>query len=328
MSDRQARKQAVTQADVARHAGVSGAVVSYVVHGGPRPVAAETALRVRASIEALGYRPNASAAALRTGSSKLLGLVVPDIGNTLWADLTVAAGRCAADRGYDLITASSEGSATIERQHLQSLAGRQVEGLLVTVVDMVDPDVAGITGTGIPTVLLNVFSDAPGVSSIGVDARRGAADGVTHLLGHGYRDVGLIIHPDETVELREQGWEQALGSRGPIERGPSTRQGGYEAALRLFGRPDRPRSVFVSSDMQAIGCLRALWELGLRVPEDVAVVSFDGAADSAFTTPPLTVVRQPVGLMARQAVDLVLDGGPARRIVEPATLTVRKSCGC
>ncbi|MFG1925182.1 LacI family DNA-binding transcriptional regulator [Cryptosporangium sp. NPDC048952] len=322
-------KRAVTQADVARYAGVSGAVVSYVVHDGPRSVAPETAAKVREAIRALGYRPNASAAALRTGSSKLLGLVVPEFDNSIWADLAVAVSRHANRRGYALITASSDGDANLEHDQIQRLAGRQVEGLLVTSVEMIAPDVRG--AAGIPTVFLNVFSDVPGATTIGVDARQGAIDGVEHLLDHGYDSVGLIIHSADEVEVREQGWRYALEKRnkplGPVERDASTRQGGYEAARRMFSAPDRPRAVFVSSDMQAVGCLRALWELQLRVPQDVAIVCFDGTVDSRFTAPALTAVVQPIERMARLAVDLVLDG-EVRRVVEPARLVVRESCGC
>ncbi|MFI5960228.1 LacI family DNA-binding transcriptional regulator [Cryptosporangium sp. NPDC051539] len=319
------RPPRVTQADVARYAGVSGAVVSYVVHAGPRSVSPETAAKVRDAIRVLGYQPNASAAALRTGSSKLLGLVLPEFDNSLWADLAVAVGRCASARGFALITASSGGDAALERDQILRLAGRQVEGLLVTSVEMTDPDVHG--AAGIPTVFLNVFSDVPGATTIGVDARRGAIDGVEHLLSHGYDSVGLIIGPD--ADVREQGWREALEFRSmPVERCAFDRQGGYEAALRMFGSPGRPRSVFVSSDMQAVGCLRALWELGLRVPQDVAIVSFDGSVDSQFTAPPLTAVRQPIERMAQVAVDLVLDGPGPRRVVEPVRLVVRESCGC
>ncbi|WP_205752741.1 LacI family DNA-binding transcriptional regulator [Cryptosporangium phraense] len=328
MGRQQPGKRAATQADVARYAGVSGAVVSYVVHNGPRPVSPETAARVREAIRVLGYRPNASAAALRTGSSKLLGLVLPEFDNSIWADLAVAVSDCANARGYDLITASSGGDVTLEQQHIQSLSGRQVEGLLVTCVEMIDPAIDGVAD--IPTVLLNVFSDAPGVTSIGVDARQGAIDGVEHLLSHGYDTVGLIAH--RGIDLREEGWRQVREAPlGPIERDASTRQGGYDAARRMFGSPDRPRSVFVCSDMQAVGCLRALWELGLRVPDDVAIVSFDGTVDSRFTAPPLTAVQQPIATMARIAVDLVLDGpvnGVHHRVVEPTHLVIRESCGC
>jgi len=98
------------------------------------------------------------------------------------------------------------------------------------------------------------------------------------------------------MELREQGWMRALRQAGlpdgPIVRTDFTRRGGYEAGIRMFADETGPRAVFVSSDMQAIGVMRALWELGLRVPEDVAIVSFDGAAEADYTNPQLTTVRR------------------------------------
>ncbi|PRY14673.1 LacI family DNA-binding transcriptional regulator [Kineococcus rhizosphaerae] len=321
----------VTRADVARYAGVSSAVVSYVVNDGPRPVAAATAARVREAIEVLGYRPNPSAQALRRGSSRLLGHVVPDLGNPLWAQFALAVEEVAAGRGYDVLLASTEGGAEAEHRRIETLVARGVDALIVTSV-MARPDLVTRAGLGVPLVLLNTFFEVPGFPSLGFDALGGARTGTAHLLGHGRGPVGLVIG-GETGELREQGWRAAAREagtpEGPIARGEFSRHGGYGAGLRLFGSPDRPRSVFVSSDLQAVGVLRALFELGLRVPEDVAVVSFDGTVETEFTNPQLTTVRQPVEAMARAAVARALDGDTSTdRQVLPAELVVRGSCGC
>jgi LacI family transcriptional regulator len=137
------------------------------------------------------------------------------------------------------------------------------------------------------------------------------------------------------MELREQGWMQALRAAGlpdgPIVRCSFDRAGGYEAGLRMFGGGTGPRAVFVSSDLQAVGLLRALYELGLRSPDDVAVVSFDGVAEADYTNPQLTVVRQPVEAMAAAAVDRVLareDPDDHHLDQVPAELVLGASCGC
>ncbi|WP_432542393.1 LacI family DNA-binding transcriptional regulator [Kineococcus sp. SYSU DK002] len=321
----------VTRADVARYAGVSSAVVSYVVNGGPRPVAEATAARVREAVELLGYRPNPSAQALRRGSSRLLGHVVPDLGNPLWAQFALAVEDVAAGRGYDVLLASTEGGAEAEHRRIDTLAARGVEALIVTSV-LARPDLVARSGPRVPLVLLNTFFEVPGFPSLGVDALGGAREGTAHLLGHGYGPVGLVIG-GEAGELREQGWRAAARDagtgEGPIERGEFSRAGGYAAGTRMFSRPDHPRAVFVASDLQAVGVLRALFELGLRVPHDVAVISFDGTVETEFTTPQLTTVRQPVAAMAAAAVARAL--APAEthdRQVLPAELVLRASCGC
>ncbi len=326
--------RAVTRADVARYAGVSTSVVSYVVHDGPRPVAAETAARVREAIRVLGYRPNASAQALRTGSSKMLGLIVPELDNPFWPELAQEVMHAAAARGYDVLLASSDGEAAQERDRLRTLSARQVDGIIVTSI-MTRPDLSTVTDPGIPMVLLNTFFEVPQYASIGVDALRGAHDGTTHLIEHGYDSIGLVMGHAGPMELREQGWMRALRDAGrpdgPIARCAFTRQGGYEAGLRMFGDGAGPRAVFVSSDMQAVGVLRALHELGLRAPDDVAIVSFDGSAEADYTTPQLTVVRQPVETMARAAVDRVLGIDAEHqwhRDLVPPRLVLGSSCGC
>lgn len=325
----------VTRADVARYAGVSGAVVSYVVNGGPRPVAPATRERVLHAVRALGYRPNATARALSKGSTGLLGLVVPRIDNPHFGELAVALEHAALERGYGLLLANSGSEQEAERRDIVDLASRQVDGL-VLVTGLGRHDLAALPLEGIPTVLVNTFRDVEGFTSVGVDAFEGAADAVRHLSGHGHRSVALVIgeHAGD-AEQRERGWLH--GSResglvdGPIAREPFTREGGHRAGRRLFDTATPPTAVFCSSDLQALGVLHALWELGLEVPRDVAVVSFDGTADTAYLNPPLTVVEQPLAAMSRRAVALLLDppaGGTTTTVVEPAALVLRRSCGC
>lgn len=328
-------RRRVTRADVARYAGVSSAVVSYVVNGGPRAVSPATTQRVREAILVLGYRPNASARALRTGSTKLLGLVVPAIGNLLFAELALAIETAAAQRGYAVLLTSSESDVDAERRHIVNLTARQIDGLLLTTA-MSRPDLAGLPLAGVPTVLLGAFEEVPGFVSVGVDAFQGAYDAVDHLIGHGHRAVALVIGGGRAGdEQRERGWLQATRDAGlpdgAIAREPWSRAGGHQAGYRLFSGTSYPPAVFVSSDIQALGLLRALHEIGLRVPEDVAVVSFDGTEDSEYTTPRLTVVRQPVQAMAVAAVDRVLTpiGTEGREHAAHRTeLIVRESCGC
>ncbi len=123
--------KAVTRADVARYAGVSTAVVSYVVNDGPKRVAPDTALRVRDAIRTLDYRPNATARALKTGSSRMLGLIIPDNRNPLFAELAFAVEVEAEKYGYELALANSADNAETERKHLFNLSSRQVDGLLI-----------------------------------------------------------------------------------------------------------------------------------------------------------------------------------------------------
>lgn len=324
--------RAVTRADVARYAGVSTAVVSYVINSGPKPVAPQTAARVRDAIERLDYRPNGNARALRKGTTEMLGLVLSDSTNPYFVELAAAIEKAAAKRGHALMMGNSHGDVPTERRLVDDLARRQVDGILVAI--LARPHYASFSRLSVPIVWLDAAESVPGYSSLGSDGRQGAALGVRHLVEeHGHRSVGLMIGDLGTGDLRERGWREALRDaglpEGPVARVTWSREGGLEGGHQLLGRPDRPTAVFASSDLQAVGLLRAARELGLRVPDDLAVVSFDGTKESPFASPALTVVAQDIEGIAERAVALVLDreAEPTHHLF-PTTLVVRQSCGC
>ncbi|ASN53414.1 LacI family DNA-binding transcriptional regulator [Sinomonas sp. R1AF57] len=328
-----APKPTATRKDVARLAGVSTAVVSYVVNGS-KNVSPATAAKVRDAIAVLGYRPNAAARALKLGSSEMLGMIVPDATNPFFAALSHAVEVVAAERGYALLIANSAGSLATERRHLGNFAGRRLDGVFLSSV-LFEPDLRDLEAAEIPAVLLNHSTESPGFDSVGVDLRGGAKLAVEHLVEHGHRKIGLIMGTNTGGDLdaREVGWREAIEAAGlqagPVMRGPFSREGGYQAGRWLLNEADRPTAVFASSDLQAVGLLLACHQAGVRVPEDLAIVSFDGSPEAEYSWPPLSTVAQPVEEMARAAVEaLVGDGGHRRNRTFPPALIRRTSCGC
>ncbi len=326
----------VTRKDVARYAGVSTAVVSYVVNGGPKKVAPATEAKVQDAIRILGYRPNAAARALKLGSSETIGLIIPDNTNPFFSLLAHAVEDAAAELGYALLLTNSDGNLAKERRNIRNLASRQVDGVVLASV-LFEPDLAALESAEIPAVLLNHGGKSPGFNSVGVDLAAGARIAVEHLIGHGHTNIALAMGTNTAhdYDLREEGWLQALAAaglpEGPIVRGPFSREGGYAVGRRLLSSADRPTAVFASSDMQAIGILRAIHEAGLSVPGDIALTSFDGAAEAEYSWPALTTVEQPVRVMAEAAVGALLGarrGEPAEHRTFPTELRVRQSCGC
>ncbi|WP_344809279.1 LacI family DNA-binding transcriptional regulator [Microlunatus ginsengisoli] len=325
----------VTRADVARLAGVSTAVVSYVVNDGPRPVAADTAARVREAIEMLGYRPNASARALKLGTTGVLGLVVPDSSNPFYAELALEVERSATRRGLALLVASSNSDLELESRLIQDLASRQVDGLLVSAISGPPRITAGASRIPVPLTYLDAQLPVEGVSTVSSDGEAGARMLVQHLLRvHGHSTVALLMGTASTgwVDGRELGWQRTLREHGapdaPLERAPFSRKGGYEGGLRLLRGRGRPAAVFASSDLQAIGLLRAAHELGIAVPGELAVVAYDGTEESEYCWPPLTCARQRIADIAEAAVNAVLDGrAPTHRVFD-VDLLIRRSCGC
>lgn len=332
----QAGSGKVTRTDVARYAGVSTAVVSYVINGGPKPVATATAARVREAIKVLQYQPNATARALSLGATRLLGMIVPDSTNPYFAELTDAIAQAAAARGYALLAANSRTDADTERQNTLNLVSRQVDAIILATV-LSPSEVAAMPVQGIPRVLIDQSSVVHGIPAVSTDFEQGAAIGVQHLIGHGHQDIAILVGKDidpSRVDPRHSGWKKALQEaglpEGPAEFTDFTRQGGYEATRRLLDLPKRPTAIFASSDLLAVGALRAIHEAHLSIPQDIAVVSFDGTSESEFSWPQLTTVRQPIARIAEAVLKAALsqDETDGKIQLLAAELIIRRSCGC
>jgi LacI family transcriptional regulator len=326
-------RRSVTRSDVAKLAGVSSAVVSYVVNEGPRPVAKDTARRVRDAMEKLGYVPNASARALRRGKTETIGLIIGDSLNPFFVQYTFELVTAAAARGKQILIGDSRQSRAVEKDIVDELLSRQVDGLLLA-----SPFSRHYSAEllGVPTVLIDYPGGIPGRLTVGSAAEAGAEEVVSHLISHGRTRVGLVIgdHGFGNPDPRERGWRNALAAAGlalgPIVRVPFSREGGYAAAKALLEMDPDLDALFASNDLQGIGSLRALNERGVRVPEDIVVASYDGTKDSEFSWPPLTVAKQQLNLLAAGAIDLLEEPGSTagKHLQIPTVLVRRASCGC
>jgi len=326
----------VTRADVARYAGVSTAVVSYVLNNGPRPVAPRTEARVREAMEVLHYRPNHSARALKRGSSQTVGLILADSLNPHCSELSLAIAEAAAAAGYRVLVTDSRGDEQSERELIEDLLARQVDGLLfASTFVRLDP-LADVLSFGVPVVLLECPGPVPGRHTVGPSARKGARDLVRHLAEvHGRRSIGLLVGAEGfgDPDPREVGWLEELThqglARGPIVHTGWDRESGYTGARELLRQDPRPDAILAASDQLGMGALRALHEEGIDVPGEVSVVSFDGTLESGYCWPPLTCARQPREQMAQAVIDLVAAPGRAPAHHEfPMELIIRASCGC
>ena len=322
-----------TRDDVARYAGVSTAVVSYVINNGPRRVAPETAARVRAAIEILRYRPNINARALKKGSTEMLGVVLSDINNPFFAEYARALEVAAAAHGYVLVVANSDADEAFESRIVGDLSNRHVDGLLIGTV-FPPSGFRASTLPGRPIVLIDCSTSFPGYAAVGADGRQGARILADHLITvHGHQSIALITGDQTSKDPRERGWSDAFPAHnlppGPIVRTSFSRPGGYEAAVQLLSWLTRPIAIFAASDQLSIGALKAIREAGLRCPDDIAVVSYDGTSESEYCWPPLTVARQPIQAMAEAAVSMVLNQtSSASYELFETELIIRESCGC
>ncbi|WP_162274563.1 LacI family DNA-binding transcriptional regulator [Tessaracoccus flavus] len=323
----------MTRDDVARLAGVSVAVVSYVVNNGPRPVAEATRARVLDAIDRLGYRPNAAARSLTTGRSDLVGLIVPDVGNPYFAALAQAVETEARARGVNLVLV--QGRAGQLAPLVESLSGHLVAGIITAAV----PEAAAeeiLRRDGIAMVRLSLAPSETGDGAVLPDFYSGALDATRHLIEvHGHRRVALVLGGEGPVggltDDRFRGWRDALAAAGlptdAVIRAPWSLAGGRDAATRLVTDFPDCTAVFAGSDQQAIGLISGLHGLGRSIPADMAIASFDGSPEAKFTVPPLTTAGVPMAVLARAAVEGLFAPGRPAEAFRP-DLVLRSSCGC
>lgn len=326
------------RADVAKLAGTSPAVVSYVLNGGPRGVSPATKARVLAAIEQLGYRPNGIARSLRMNRTMTLGLVVPDTSNPFFAELSRAIEEAAFASGYTLLIGNAAENDDRQTTYVRTFLARQVDGLFLVPAHGPTGVLDELRRAEVPWVALDRHSLGAGVPAVLADNRGGARAATEHLLSHGRTRIACVSGPEDVVPANDRvdGWRDALAEAGvrPSEmsvwHGAFGRRAGYRAAHELLA-DRRYDAVFVASDQQAIGVLRALPELGIRCPEDIAIASFDGIAAAAYSTPALTTMAQPFADFGQTAMDRLLalmDGAPVESSVLPVRLVARGSCGC
>jgi LacI family transcriptional regulator len=323
-----------TIADVARVSGVSTTTVSHVLTG-KRPVAAATRERVEQAVRSLDYRPNHVARNLRMGSSQMVAVVVPDITNPFYGQLT----RGLADAlgaPYGSYVCSTDGSAARERSFIDDAVARGVDGI---VISSNDPGAVTDAARGrhdTPMVCIGGSLDQPDVDWVLSADQLGSHAAVQHLLARGARRIAMIAGPRPTAPGRVEGYRQALveGLAAPepvVVDGDFTRAGGRQAMLRLMRMERRPDAVFCANDLTAIGALDAARELRLRVPDDVRLVGFDDIDAASLVSPALTTVANPAYESGWSAGGLLRDrlvgdhAGARRTVVLPCRLIVRES---
>ncbi|MGA5700501.1 LacI family DNA-binding transcriptional regulator [Peterkaempfera bronchialis] len=326
----------VTLKDVARASGCSIATVSRVL-AGTRPVGAETARKVRAAAESLGYRPNQVARALRSRSTGTIGLVLPQITNPFFPSLVREVEHALHAEGRAVLLADCDDDPAIEAARIAALLDRQVDALLVIPVDESHSrDTVMTAATRVPLVLLDRGCGPGAADSVAVDNAAGMALVLDHLAATGRRRIcflGAAGTASAAVERHAayKAGVTALDPRGAdrVELGDFSVEWGRAAVDRIW--PSRPDAVVCANDLIALGALQRLQQLGADVPGEVAVTGFDDILITSLADPALTTVRQPVGELAAEAARLLdrrLAGertGPHRAIRLAPELVIRAS---
>ncbi len=330
------RVKKATRSDVARLAGTSTAVVSYVVNDGPRPVAEATRKRVLDAIEELGYRPNSLARSLRSAQSETYGLVVPNLTNSFFAELAQEIESRAARAGKGLLIANSDEKARHKLDQVEMFLDKRVDGIILVGLESKSL-VKRIQAFDVPVVVVDRPPRADlGIPTVTIDNRRATYEATTHLIEHGHRRIGFLAGPEglSVANERLEGWRQALADNGYesskewVLHTPFEIEDGVRGTYELLGLPEPPTAIVCSSDQQALGVIYACRAKGIRVPEDCAVFSVDGTRMSKFEN--LSTIEQPLPEIADEAIRILLDPKGMRSHEKSVDFKVRirTSCGC
>ncbi len=302
------KPRSATIRDVARRAGVSTATVSHVLNRS-KPVRPHTAAKVEKAVRELGYHTNASAKSLALGRSTIVGLVVSDIENPFFPEVTRAFQEAANLRGLETIVMSTHYDPVRTLDCIRRLGALQVPGVAVLTSEMDRAAMDFLARRGISAVYLDVGRPGARIANLSVDYRSGIRQAVEHLRRLGHRRVAFIGGPPELVSLRirRDAFLEAAAAASihhTALESDLTIRGGYWACGRALSR-SHPTAVMAANDLMAIGALHAAYDHHLRVPEDLSVVGFDNILFSEYTQPTLTTVaipRRELGEMAFQAL--------------------------
>ncbi|MEV6110878.1 LacI family DNA-binding transcriptional regulator [Streptomyces sp. NPDC051940] len=307
--------QSVGIKDIAREAGVSVGTVSNVINR-PDTVSADTRERVQSVIDRLGYVRSESARQLRAGHSRIMGLLVLDMGNPFFVDIARGAERVARDAGLGVMVCNSAQNPAEEAEYLSLFAEQRVRGVLVTPADMTGRTIETLRRYRTPFVLVDRVAEDATECSVSVDDVAGGALAMRHLIEMGHRSVAYVCGPPGLQQItdRRAGALKALAEAGlpadVLRALPTDRldvAAGRDAGARLLGLTERPTAVFCANDLLALGVLQALYAADVRVPEDVAIVGYDDIEFAAAAAVPLTSVRQPAVTVGELAARLLLE---------------------
>jgi len=329
-----------TIADVARRAGVSKMTVSRVINNSGY-ISPDTRERVEQAIAELGYIPNALARSLRFKQTQTIALIVTDITNPFFTTIARGVEDTASEHGFSVIFCNTDESREEEQEYVRVLIQKQIDGLLLVPARSTPDSIALLQDKTIPLVLLDRTIPGRPADTVRCDSELGAYQLVRHLIELGHRRIAVLSGPDEvtTATDRVAGWRRALleaGLPAPddlVHYGAFTVDGGYQMARQALACTPRPTALFTANNFIAVGAMHALREAGLRVPEDISLVTFDDLPPTMAIDPFFTAAMQPAYEMGQQATLLLLNRlegkGPetTQELILPPQFVYRRSSG-
>lgn len=330
--------------DIAKVAGVSHTTVYRALNDKPR-ISPSTKERIVSIARKCNYQPNVLAQSLVLGRTKTLGLVITTIVNPFYPELAKGIEDTARSLGYTIFLCCTNFDISLERLYIDMLRSRGVDGIIFTSAHSHDPNIARLVKDHFPLILVNrrVYGDPVmrRTDYVVLDNVRGGFLAVEHLIRMGHKRIGVISGSSDSSAVMErlEGARKAFSDYGlnPAEllvlEGDFLKPSGYEAAKRFLGLQNPPTAIFGVNDYMALGAYEAVFDSGLRVPEDIGLIGFNNITFSAMKGIELTTIGQKKYEMGSVAVNILIDrierreGDNVKQITLEPELIVRRSCG-
>lgn len=337
-------KKKVSLKDIAQEAGVSTALVSYVLTNKEEKarVGQEMAKKIRKIARKLNYQPNHIARSLKSGRSDTIGLIVADISNPFFANIARTIEDEAKRYNYTVIFGSSDENVDKSQDLINVLLNRQVDGLILIPTEGSEQQIKNLKEQNVPFVLIDRYFPGISASHISINNYESAYNAVSHLIKMGREQIGMVAYKTALhhINERKRGYAEALSDHGKLSKNSHMKLARYshlkddiQLAIDQLLRGRKPAdAIFFATNSLAIEGLKYINELGVRVPQELAVVSFDESEAFDLFYSPVTYVRQPILEMGKAAVRVLLeqmkDGEkPAELICIDTELVIRKSSG-
>lgn len=302
----------VSLRDVAAAAKVSVGTVSNVLNR-PEVVSPATLNRVQATIQRLGFVPNGSARQLRSGQSRTLGLVVPDVGNPFFTEVARGVEDAAGKRSYAVFLCNSDESIEKENRYINALIAQNVSGVLITPADIESDRIGALRDRGICVTLLDREIAASNQCSVSVDDVHGGQIAIEYLASLGHTRIAWVSGPENIPQVADRGAGVMKAAKfANVEITKITvplmnAAKGEDAAKELLKLETLPTAVFCANDLLALGVMRHLLQQGIRIPDQIAILGYDDIEYAPSAAIPLSSISQPAYQIGVTAADLILD---------------------
>ncbi|CBL23250.1 LacI family DNA-binding transcriptional regulator [Blautia sp. 2744] len=304
---------AATMKDIARRTGLGLATISSYFNGGN--VREKNRIKIEEAIEELHYEVNEVARGLKTNATRTIGVVIPELNNTFCAEIITGMEDVLRSHGYATIVCDCRTDKKLEREAVEFLIRRRVDGIINMPVDEEGNHLKRFQKMGKPIVLIDRKIQGIDCDSVLVDNKKAAEDAVRYFIGRGHRNIGIIGGPEEvfTAQERMAGYYKALESAGiPVREsliwhGDYTIQGGVRGLEELVQNNPEMTAVFVTNYEMTMGAMIGVNELGIRIPEQLSMIGFDNLQFARACNPKLTIVAQPTDGIAREVAKVMLN---------------------